>query len=225
MPLGVPPRPDARPGRPAALAPAALSCALALLAVPVAAAADDSFRCDGGIVSVGDSKLDLLGKCGEPALRDGWQEERSSLGPWGAGASVAQAVEQWTYNFGPQRFLRVVTLRAGKVVRIHQGGYGYTLPDSPRPRSARATCDASALHLGDTKLDLLARCGEPASRDVRQELRWETVPGPQGTMTVSVTVDVEVWTFDLGPQQFVRVVTIEDGRVVAIESGSYGYAR
>jgi hypothetical protein len=28
-----------------------------------------------------------------------------------------------------------------------------------------------------------------------------------------------------GPQRFVQHVTLEDGRVVLVESGSYGYAR
>lgn len=47
----------------------ALRAALALVALAgTLPARGDSIQCDGGIVSVGDTKLDLLGKCGAAAL-------------------------------------------------------------------------------------------------------------------------------------------------------------
>ena len=70
-----------------------------------ASARADSINCDRGIVSTGDSKLDLLAKCGEPALMEARLEERSHYqvsqdGRSGAGRSVTVTVERWTYNFG-----------------------------------------------------------------------------------------------------------------------------
>ncbi len=46
------------------------TAALGLAILPAPSLADGSFRCDGGIVSVGDSKLDLVGKCGWPTLQE-----------------------------------------------------------------------------------------------------------------------------------------------------------
>jgi hypothetical protein len=54
-----------------------LAAVAALLALAPPGARADSLRCDGGIVSVGDTKLDLLGKCGRPALEDVRAEERT----------------------------------------------------------------------------------------------------------------------------------------------------
>lgn len=71
--------------------------------------------------------------------------------------------------------------------------------------------------MGDGKLDLLEKCGEPVFRDPTLEKRaygegW-------------ATVQVEVWTCDFGPQSFVHFATLENGKVVRVERGGYGYAR
>lgn len=34
-------------------------------------------------------------------------------------------VEEWTYNFGPDKFIRIFTFRNGKLVDIRTGGHGY----------------------------------------------------------------------------------------------------
>jgi len=200
-------------GQPGAMRPIrilVLSAAALALAVPPARA-QSSLQCDGGIVSVGDSKLDLLGKCGNPTL----VEERLAERWGGSGHYLAVTAEEWTYNFGPNRFLQFVTLVGGKVIRIERGGWGYT----PRPAqtSPRARCDSLALRVGDAKIDLLEKCGEPVLRDSAVEDRWD------GVRTVSV--QVEIWTYDFGPQSFVQSAILENGKVVRVERGNYGYAR
>jgi hypothetical protein len=174
----------------------------------------DSIQCDGGIVSVGDSKIDLLGKCGPPALVDERPDKRWTS----TGGRALVAVEQWTYNFGPNRFLQFVTLVDGRVTRVDRGGYGYP-PErlSGPPTTGRARCDPADLRVGDSKLDLLAKCGEPAVKESRLEKR----PGAGG----AVTVQVDVWTYDFGPQSFVEHATLEDGKVTRVDRGGYGYAR
>ena len=37
-----------------------------------------------------------------------------------------------------------------------------------------------------------------------------------------VEVLLDKWTYDLGPNRFVRVVIFENGRVIDVESGNYG---
>lgn len=202
---------------------------VALIGVATASrASESSLRCDGGLISLGDSQLDVIGKCGEPALRDSRTEERAAAAREAdsrsvSGVRVSAVVHDWTYNFGPQRFIYVVTLDGGKVVAIERGGYGY---ESERVTAARkskpASCDSSSFKVGTIKLDLLARCGEPASKDVRQVQRIET---NDTTITAEPSLEVEVWTYDLGPRQFAQIVTLENGKVVSAERGGYGYQR
>ena len=201
---------------------------VALGTAPIARAAESSLRCDGGIVQVGDAKLDLLGKCGAPALRDARPTSRGAVileGGRVALESTAATSEEWTYNFGPRSFLMRVTLEGGKVVEIQRGGYGYDpalVHDSPVAGLPR--CEASALQLGVAKLDLLARCGQPATSDVRQERREVRAEAGSGAVTGVRSVQVEVWTYDFGPRRFMSIVTLEDGTVVAVDRSGYGYA-
>jgi hypothetical protein len=200
---------------------------LASIAVATAShASETSLRCDGGIVSLGASELDLLGKCGEPALRDTRVEERATLTPDGdrgvSGVRITATVHAWTYNFGPQRFLYVVTLEGGKIVGLERGGYGYAPASVAAARKVKpAACDSSSFRVGDLALDLLARCGEPAAKDVRQVQGIRS----EGAVTAADSVEVDVWTYDLGPRQFVQIVTLVNGKVVSVERGGYGYRR
>ncbi len=204
----------------------------AALLLPAAARAD-SLRCEGGIVSVGDSKLDLLGKCGQPTLREAQEEERSrtqvdAAGRTLGGRSTVVTVERWTYNFGPRAFVQYVTLEGGRIRAVERGSYGYDLgAPAEAPAIPRARCDQLAFHVGDSTFDVLARCGEPALRDARVVARsaGATTAGGATFEGATVTELVEIWTYDLGPQALVRRLSFEHGKVVAIETGGYGYSR
>jgi hypothetical protein len=209
----------------------ALAAAILLAALPAAAVAgsDSSIRCAHGLVSLGDATVDLLGKCGEPTLRDG-HAELTSIVYTTAGRAPARAiavgVEHWTYDFGPQRFIVMVTVTGGKVTAIENGGYGYVKAEPAAVTLRRAGCEPSALHVGDTKLDLLARCGEPTLAERRDDLVRLVADAANGViLTRTVIVPVEVWTYDFGPQTFVRFVTLEDGVVTGIDTGGHGYAQ
>jgi hypothetical protein len=39
--------------------------------------------------------------------------------------SIEVPIEEWTYDFGKQRFLQYLTFEAGHLIRIRAGGYGY----------------------------------------------------------------------------------------------------
>jgi hypothetical protein len=208
----------------------ALLALASLLCLPLPAAADGSLRCGNALVSVGDSKLDLLGRCGRPALEEQQPREagasyrdRESGAGWRQRSLVV--VERWTYDFGTGSFIQIVTMELGKIVRIEQGGRGYGLPGGPVPRIPRARCEPSALREGDGTFDALARCGEPAVREARTEERTfvqALADGRREGTTRSVLI--EVWSYDFGPRTLVRHVAFEDGKIVRIDTGSYGYA-
>jgi len=81
-------------------------------------------ECSEQIVFIGDSKVDVLAKCGEPSLKDTHVEEiREKVGNTERKTFVT--VEEWTYNLGPSRFVRILTFRNNKLADIRTGNYGY----------------------------------------------------------------------------------------------------
>jgi hypothetical protein len=200
----------------------------ALVPAPAAAGSDTSIRCEGGIVSLGDATIDLLGKCGAPVLREplvdvAWMAARVGYSP--LRRSLFVTAERWSYDFGPQRFQMTVTVEGGRVVGFDRGNYGYAREEQAAIPFRRAECDASAIHVGDSKVDLLARCGEPMIVDVRPDAAYG-VDVYRGVLAKNAAVvDLEVWTYDFGPQQLVRFVYFREGVVRRIDTGSHGYAR
>lgn len=105
------------------------------------------FRCDGKIVSVGDTKFDVIAKCGDPSFVDTWVENRiqrdhyRELFPKNGRDPRGElerrdyreplfieeyvVIEEWTYNLGSNRFIRYLTFENGRLVRIRTGRYGY----------------------------------------------------------------------------------------------------
>ena len=89
-------------------------------------------------------------------------------------------------------------------------------------------CAGGLVAVGDAKIDLLSRCGEPALVELRKEGVVEGGPGTLRDLSALSRTglrDVEVWTYDFGPQSFVRFVVLDGGVVVRIDTGSRGYAR
>jgi len=78
------------------------------------AQSDDGMQCGNRLVTLGDTKADVFLKCGEPALRET---------PRVLGARAVIIVEEWTYNFGPGRFLRILTFQNSVLRSIKAGAY------------------------------------------------------------------------------------------------------
>lgn len=208
--------------------PLALLLAVAL-AAPRPARGEPSLRCGNRLVSVGDTKLDLHARCGRPVYTASRTEERTRLARSRkdgvrAAETALVTVEQWTYDFGPSAFVHVVTLEAGRVVDVERGSYGH--PSAPRGEPAAvalATCEPAAVDEGITAYELVARCGEPAAQDRLERRISSAVRVEGGVVKTTASADVEVWIYNFGPNQFTRLVTLEGGRVVEVERGSYGY--
>ena len=87
-------------------------------------------RCGSRLISEGDHKIEVLNKCGEPALIEPLGYGQYSVWPhYARGAhrhyTAYAFIEEWTYNFGPRRFMRLVRFADGKVIRIISLDYGY----------------------------------------------------------------------------------------------------
>jgi hypothetical protein len=177
-----------------------------------------SLNCSGGIVSVDDSRADLLMKCGEPDAKESHEEELVSRLDDGTKQKLFITVEEWTYNFGPSQFMRIVALRNGKVAFIRTGNYGYTREAKP----AKGDCSEQVVSVGDTKSDVLAKCGEPAWKDTHEEAFQERL---DSGLERRVYVIVDEWTYNLGPDRFVRILTFRNGKLADIRTGGYGYQR
>ena len=70
-----------------------------------------SIRCGTDIVRLGASTFELIQKCGEPDLKETIERREETS-------------ERWTYNCGTGRFIKIITIRGGKVSRIEEGDRG-----------------------------------------------------------------------------------------------------
>lgn len=104
---------------------------LVLMAMPYVNVYAESLDCIGGIVSVGDSRVDLVMKCGEPDWKDSHDEVISERLDSVTKRKLIVAVDVWTYNYGPSQLIRIVTMKNGRIAEIQTGGYGYM--KSPKP--------------------------------------------------------------------------------------------
>ncbi len=119
-----------------------LAFAALLLADPALA-----LRCQSRLVSEGDPQAKVLRFCGEPTsvqrrviyrsgIPSGWANRDFSTRDSELGVSrqellihqrsfVEVLVEEWTYNFGPRKLMRVVVFENGLVRDVIRLGYGY----------------------------------------------------------------------------------------------------
>ncbi len=183
--------------------------------VPIGASAS-SISCPGGIVSTGDSVVDLITKCGQPAWKESHQEEFTDRLAPDLRQRTYVTVEQWTYDFGPQQLLRIVTIKNGVVAGIRTGREYGQLRDKEPPGPQ---CEDRVISTGETKADVFAKCGEPFYRTSHDEELWAPVGD---TASRKVVVTVEEWTYNFGPQRFMRIVVFRNGRVVEVRTGNYG---
>jgi len=175
----------------------------------------EALSCAGGIVSEGDRVADLIIKCGQPAWKDAHLEEVFGTYDWSLGRKTTIMVEEWTYNLGPQQFLRIITIRNGRVSTIRTGGYG-AAPDS-LPRGPG--CGDRVISTGEKKAEVILKCGEPFYKDVRVE---EVLDWVDNGRLAKVSVTIEEWTYNFGPNRFMRIITFRNGTVVDIQTGGYG---
>lgn len=113
--------------------------ALALLGRATVVRAD-SLRCGQRIVATGDSTYAVRSLCGEPAERRQRAETVMELRKVSVACASSKTphrrcervervarevqIDEWTYDFGPQRFVQILTFVDGTLETVAAGGRG-----------------------------------------------------------------------------------------------------
>jgi hypothetical protein len=175
-----------------------------------------AFRCDGALVDEGDSKAEVLIKCGEPDWTTRWSED--FVGDAGTVSSyrVSSEKERWLYNLGPRSFMRILFFENGRLVKVTTGERGF--PEGGDP----AACNLEHVRPGTTDFAIQMKCGAPLFIDTRyQEI---LLASPQGPARL-VNRRIEEWTYNLGPTQFLRILVFANGDLIEVRTGDRGFVR
>src|SRR5512138_79997 len=97
----------------------AMACAVLLLAALPAYA----FRCGNRVITQGDPADKVLQFCGSPVSTQTRHAERPYIDELGRsylyrGLVEEVLIEEWTYNLGPNQFMRLVRIENGRVVEV-----------------------------------------------------------------------------------------------------------
>lgn len=84
-------------------------------------------------------------------------------------------------------------------------------------------CGTRIITRGDHADKILRFCGEPASVQTRVAQRAYVSDFGRVYPGVLEEVVIEEWTYNLGPNQLIRVVRLENGFVAEIRHLGYGY--
>lgn len=128
----------------------------------------------------------------------------------------------------------VTIIRSLCIILLLLAGAGI-MPDQAEGDDFR--CGARIISAGDRKFDVLSKCGEPTSQAGRVEKRIKRdyyrdlfpVREPRESEQfreprfVEEIVEIDEWVYNLGSTQFIRYLTFENGILVKIETGDYGF--
>jgi hypothetical protein len=102
-----------------------------------ASAQANGMRCENRLVQPGDSQYEVKSVCGPPddiqQRSEARRVQRAVQRPCPNGRGLCSVVvddvvevvvDEWVYDFGPQRFLQYLTFESGKLVSVRSGPYG-----------------------------------------------------------------------------------------------------
>lgn len=165
-----------------------------------------ALRCGNELISVGDPEFRVKEACGPPTAIKGL----------GYGHYDYQGTREiWYYDLGPNRLLRILHFRNGRLRRIET---------ERRPEGLggeRARCTPSLISRGMTELELLKRCGEPDQRERYHRLqpfvRHGRLPHYTNLPPGYVEAVVEDWYYAFGERYLDRRIRLVNGRVTAVD--------
>ena len=165
-----------------------------------------ALRCGTNLVTEGTQDFQVRDRCGDPFYADTY----TSLEVFNAGGPIEQQREVqydvWYYNFGPRDLMRRFVFRDGRLLREETLGYGVD--------EIGGDCNPNRDYSGYSVGELVARCGEPASRRTAYDtLVRRPSPGYERWRDQRR----EDWIYDFGDDRFVRSFRLVDGRVVSVD--------
>jgi len=165
-----------------------------------------ALRCGDRLVTDGAQDFQVRDRCGAPF----WTDRYSTIEVVGRDGPLERQREipfdVWYYNFGPRQLMRKLVFRDGVLVREETLGYGVNeIGDDCNPQRL-----FERLSVGE----LVARCGEPVSRRMRNDA---VVRRPAPGIEQWRDQRREDWVYDFGGRDL-RVVHIVDGRVDGSET-------
>jgi hypothetical protein len=179
---------------------------LAFVVLLLADTAEAALRCGSRLVDNGDREFHVRDRCGEPF----WSESWLGVDVVNRGSAFEQQREVqwsvWYYNFGPRALMMRLVFQDGVLHRSDTLGYGV--------RRIGDSCRANMNFTGLSSGELLARCGEPASR---REGRDSLVFRPGPSIENWREQRREEWIYDFGDSRFLRVLRIVNGRVISAD--------
>lgn len=94
-------------------------------------------------------------------------------------------------------------------------------------------CGKELVTIGDTKVVVKAKCGEPDSVDIeevevytkpqeRQRMEKSSSDRHKGVLLTKSTKVIEIWTYNMGVNQFIQILKFADGKLASVETNGYG---
>jgi hypothetical protein len=176
-----------------------------------AGAEAQALSCEGGAVEMNDSEYLVQSRCGAPTLTDVTRVTRVSSTDDDVLQELVE-VEDWLYDFGPNRLVVVLTFEEDRLIGARTFGYG-------RDPGGRPAFD-KAVELGEPTVRVLLLYGPPTNKEERIET---SVLSRKGGGTYPRQRTVATWTYNLGPNRFMRIYRFVDGRLAEIEQGPRGF--
>ena len=176
-----------------------------------AGASTQPLSCGGGIVEMNDSKYVIQSKCGAPTFEDVTRVTRVSERDDALLQEFVE-VEDWLYDFGANRIVVVFTFEKDRLIGMRRFGYGRDPDGRPAFDKVVAT--------GEPTVRVLFLYGPPSYKEERINT---SIISKKGGVTFPKQGSVETWTYNLGPNRFMRIYHFVDGRLTEIEQGPRGF--
>lgn len=194
---------------------AALLFTFSILPALPASATDGAWRCGDRLVVVGDLTAEVRARCGEPMLVESRTKMRKLRDERGREKSKISNVEEWSYRKDERELLRTLVFEDGRLVSIVVGARPVTPENTNR-------CERQMFSIGAPAAELKLACGEPASQD-----RWVEYVEEEKEEGVFVgrSITRERLVYNFGPQRFLRIFELAEGRLIKQTTGGYGYEK
>ena len=98
-------------------------CSVMLFAMSYDDVMGGSLRCGNRLVTEGDYKYEVIQRCGEPQLQElvSVETRYKRLPNSNKSVAVELPVEQWVYDMGRGRFLKILTFKGMRLEKVESG--------------------------------------------------------------------------------------------------------